>query len=97
MRAFLIARVTLPLLCCGPALAQVGMGAVTPPTGMTSPLGIGTRANRRVELGVRAKMRWQRIVVSKMIASIHGFSVSRYAMTFCRSSGLGTLMGIFVP
>ena len=44
MRAFLIATVTLPLLCCGPAFAQVGMGAVTPPMGMTSPLGIGTGA-----------------------------------------------------
>jgi hypothetical protein len=71
------------------------MNSTAPSTLVESALVEG--ANRRVELGVRAKMRWQRIVVSKMIASIHGFSVSRYAMTFCRSSGLGTLMGIFVP
>jgi hypothetical protein len=33
----------------------------------------------------------------RLSVSTHGFSVSRYAMMSSRSSGLGTLMGIFVP
>jgi hypothetical protein len=33
----------------------------------------------------------------RLSVSTHGFSVSRYAMMSCRFSGLGTLMGIFVP
>ena len=30
-------------------------------------------------------------------AATHGFKVLRYAMTFCRSLALGTLIGILVP
>src|SRR6202158_1198361 len=37
MRPFLIVAATLPLLCCGPAFAQVG--TVMPPLGVTSSLG----------------------------------------------------------
>jgi hypothetical protein len=37
MRSFLIAATAWPLLCCSPALAQVGM--LTPPLGATSSLG----------------------------------------------------------
>ena len=37
MRSYLIAAATLPLLCCGPAYAQVG--TVMPPLGVTSSLG----------------------------------------------------------
>lgn len=43
-KGFLVAATVWSLCNVGAAFAQVGMGAVTPPLGMTSPLGIGAAA-----------------------------------------------------
>ena len=43
-KGVLVAAIVWSLFDVGAAFAQVGMGAVTPPLGMTSPLGIGTAA-----------------------------------------------------
>lgn len=43
-KGFLVAATVWSLCDFGAAFAQVGMGAVTPPLGMTSPLGIGAAA-----------------------------------------------------
>ena len=43
-KGILIAAAVSSMCDIGAAFAQVGMGAVTPPLGMTSPLGIGTAA-----------------------------------------------------
>jgi hypothetical protein len=43
-KGILVAAIVWSLCDVGAAFAQVGMGAVTPPLGMTSPLGIGAAA-----------------------------------------------------
>jgi BA14K-like protein len=43
-KGILVAATVWSLCNVGAAFAQVGMGAVTPPLGMTSPLGIGAGA-----------------------------------------------------
>ena len=43
-KGILVAAIVLSLCDVGAAFAQVGTGAVTPPLGMTSPLGIGAAA-----------------------------------------------------
>jgi hypothetical protein len=44
MKGILVAAIVWTLCDVGAAFAQVGMGAVTPPLGITSPLGIGPAA-----------------------------------------------------